>query len=112
MPAGDYPTRFEWLKRTPGDPDGFGQRADGHPSQGYLWGVVEDLAGGRASAQESERAEITATVRLRNLPAVVAGDRLSAGGAVWTVESAVEGDNELILDVRRPRWTAGGGKAE
>jgi head-tail adaptor len=113
MRAGEYRTRLEWLQRTPGTPDGFGQRADTYPSQGYLWGAVEDLVGGRETAKESERQVTTATVRLRNYPAVVAGDRLLDVGldTTWTVEHAVRGDNELVCEVSRPRWTAGGGEA-
>lgn len=114
MGAGEYDDRLEWQKRTPGTKDGVGQRTDTYPSQGYLWGAVDDLSGGRAGYQESNRQTVTATIRVRNHPGVVAGDRLERAGLgeVWTVEHVVRGDNELVCEVTRPRWTAGGGSSQ
>ncbi len=112
MTAGEYAIPFTWQKRTPAAKDGFGARPDTFPPQGTLWGALDDANGGRGTAKESERAEVSATVRLRNYPGVVAGDRLVDDlGDVWTVESAVRGDNELRLDVARPRTTPTGGTA-
>jgi head-tail adaptor len=112
MGAGTYRTPFEWQKRTAGTKDAFGARTDTYPAQGTLWGQLDEPSGGRGTAQESERAEYTSTVRFRNYPAVSAGDRLVDDlGAVWTVESAVRGSNELVVDVARPRFTPQGGTA-
>lgn len=111
--AGDYATRLEWLRRTPGAKTPAGERPATYPSAGHLWAAVEDLVGSRETAQESERQLTTATVRLRNYPGVQPGDRLrDAGlGHLWTVGHVVRGDNELVCEVTRPRWTAPGGTA-
>ncbi|HEX4608855.1 MAG TPA: head-tail adaptor protein, partial [Urbifossiella sp.] len=76
MTAGEYPWRFEWLKKSAGTPDGFGQPSDSFPSQGTLWGALEGLSGSRTGSKESERQDVSATIRLRNYPAIAAGDRL------------------------------------
>ena len=113
--ANAYPDRLEWLKRVAGGggTDGFGQKTDAYPSQGYLWGALEDRTGGRTTEQERERQQATATIRLRNFTAVVAGYRLKDGyGETWTVESVVRGDQETVCDVTRPKWTSGGGMAQ
>ncbi|VTR95238.1 : Phage_H_T_join [Gemmata massiliana] len=100
--AGAYRYRLEWLQRTKGAPTSFGERQDTFPSQGHLWCAVEDVAGNRDTQKESERQLTTATVRARNYPAVVAGDRLvDADANTWTVKTAVEGDNEMVLEVER-----------
>jgi len=101
--AGEYDTRLEWFKKTQGGVDEFGQRHDEfYPSQGYLWGAVEAAAAGRSSEMESERQETTATVRLRNFPAVAAGDRLrDRDGNEWTIETVLAGDNEVVCEVVR-----------
>lgn len=113
MEAGRYDHPFAWMKRTAqgGGKDSFGQPADSFASQGTLWGSLDDLSGGRASAKESDGTKVTATVKVQNYPAVVAGDRLVDGqwSETWTVDSVARGDNELVLDVSRPRWTVGGG---
>jgi head-tail adaptor len=100
--AGEYRTRLEWLRRTPGTPDGFGQRQDTFDPQGWLWCAIEDLAANRVTEQESERHQVTASVRIRNYPAVAPGDRLrGTDGREWEVRTAVEGDNEVLCEVRR-----------
>lgn len=113
MRAGDYADYLEWRRRTGRTRDGHGQPADTFEGQGHLWCAVEDLAGGRAAAKESSGEQVAARVRARNYPAVAAGDRLidAERGDVWTVGSVVRGDNELLLDVTRDKWTAGGGAA-
>jgi hypothetical protein len=99
--AGTYRDRVEWLQKTKGVPDTFGDRKPTftYPSQGFLWAVVEDVAGGRESRLEAKRQVSTANVRLRNYPAVVAGDRLSAVLGTMTVLSVVGGDNEVTCEV-------------
>ena len=100
--AGGYNTRLEWLQRTAGTPDGYGQRRDTYPSQGYLWCALEDVAGNRTVEKESEKQVTSATVRIRNYPAVVPGDRLGdADGGIWTVKTAVAGDNETLCEVEQ-----------
>lgn len=113
MDAGEYDTPFTHRKKTRGSKDTLGARHDTYPDQpGYLWGALDDVNGGRGTAQEVERAEYTATVRLRNYPAVEPGDRLVDDlGDVWTVETVVRGANELLVDVARPRFTPQGGTA-
>jgi hypothetical protein len=75
-------------------------------------GAVEDVAGGRAGAKESEHQVVTATIRLRQYPACRRRPAAVAQwGDVWTVEHVVRGVNEMVLEVTRPRWTAGGGTA-
>lgn len=105
--AGEYPDRLEHKRRRVAGRDGFGQTVDVFDSRGFLWGAVENIQGNRAGTKEGERDRYTATVRLRNYPAVVAGDQL-AGLTVWTVESVVSGDNETICEVTGPTWTVGG----
>lgn len=112
--AGEYRERLTWLRRVKapaGTRDGFGQRADQFAEVGPLWAAVEGQSGLRTTSKESEGDQVTATVRVRQYPAIVAGDRLRSvrWGDVWTVESVVRGDNELSLEVTRPRWTTGGG---
>lgn len=111
--AGDYAERLNWQRRTPGTPDSFGQRPDTFPSVADLWAAIEDSSGGRSSSKESEHQVITATIRVRQYPAIKAGDRLVSyrWGDVWTVDHVVRGENELLLEATRPRWTAGGGSA-
>lgn len=115
--AGHFIDHLEWLKRVPGagGTDGFGQKTDGHPNQGYLWCAIENLAGGRATAKESERQERTATIRIRGRVGIAAGDRLRnpALSEVWTVGSVVwiRADNETVCDVTAPKFTTGGGTA-
>lgn len=105
MPAaGQYVDRVEWLKRTKGVPDSFGDRkpTDTYPSQGYLWAAIEDVAANRSTEKESERQLTSGTVRIRNYPAVVAGDRLVDGdGQTWTVKTVIAGDNEISCEVER-----------
>lgn len=100
--AGDYQTRLQWMKRTKSTADGYGDRkaTDIYPSQGWLWCAIEDVAANRESRKEGERQVTSANVRLRNYPAIVAGDRL-AGEHVWTVLTVTEGDNETICEVER-----------
>jgi head-tail adaptor len=101
--AGEYIDRLEWLQRSTAGRtlDGFGQASDPFASQGFLWGVVEDLRGGRVTEQASEHDETTATIRLRNSPAVVAGDRLVdlGRGEAWRVLSVTRGVNEVLCGV-------------
>lgn len=113
MGAGGYPTRFDWQRRTQGAADSFGQKVDQFAHAADVWGAVDDPSGGRTTRKESEGAEVLATVRVRGYPPVAAGDRLVEYGLgyTWSVLSAVRGPNEQVLDVKRPRWTAGGGLA-
>jgi head-tail adaptor len=101
MPAaGEYVDRLDWGQRTKGTPDSFGQAVYTFPTQGFLWGVVEEVAGLRVTEMESEKQQTTATIRLRNYPAVAAGDRLTDGlGRVWRILSAVRGDVEVLCEV-------------
>lgn len=110
--AGEYRDRLHWEQRAPGAKDAAGQRTDAFADAGYLWGRLQDLAGSRQGAKESERGGATGTARLRGFPAVKPGDRLTDGwGRVWTVENAVaqRPDNETECEITRPKWTAGGG---
>ncbi len=114
-PAGYFINHLDWLKRTAGGggKDGFGQKADSFARQGDLWCAVEDLAGSRAGAKESEHQQRTSTIRIRGRVGVVAGDRLRdpALGDLWTVETVIYNwrDHETVCDVTAPKWTAGGG---
>jgi hypothetical protein len=100
--AGAYSDRLTWLKLTAGPADGFGQKPKVYDSQGLLWGVVEDVAGGRETRKESERMVVSAVIRLRNYPAVAPGDQLRDGrGDVWTLLTAVKLDNEVYCEVER-----------
>lgn len=105
MKAGDYSTRLEWLKRLPhAKPDTFGQRPRTHESAGYLWCAVDDPTSNRESEKESEGQKTSATVRIRNYPAVLAGDRLSDPneGHMWEVMTArATDDNETVCEVQR-----------
>ena len=75
--------------------------------------MLGELTGGRESAKESTHQVLSATIRVRNYPAVVAGDRLRdvRWDETWTINHVVPGDNEQVCDVTRPRWTASGGTA-
>ncbi len=112
--AGAFIDRLEWLKRSQGAGDGFGQKADSFASQGHLWCAVEDVSGNRAGAKGSDRQQLAATVRVRNYPELVAGDRLrdAVRDQTWTIKSVVWGDNETVCQVTAPKWTAGGGSGE
>lgn len=113
--AGDYPERFDWQKRAPGAKDPVGQRADTFPSQGSVWGRLENPGGTRRTSKESDRQLVTGTVRLRGFVGVVPGDRLVSRrwAETWTVTTAVpdRGEFETVCQVERPHWTAGGGTA-
>lgn len=99
MKAGDYRDRLEWLKRTRATKDGFGAPVETYPSQGYLWCAVEEVTANRESVKDAQRQVTTATIRVRNFPAIGPGDRLSGGGFVWSVLTAVAGDNETTCEV-------------
>ena len=101
--AGGYRDRLEWLKQTKGTASGFGEKPSTYPSQGFLWCAVEDVAAGRVTEKESERQQTTATVRIRNYPAVAPGDRLHdvGRGELWTVRTVARGDNETRAEVDR-----------
>ncbi|MDY3558120.1 head-tail adaptor protein [Gemmata sp. JC673] len=101
--AGDYRDRVQWLQRVKGK-DGFGDRRAGDTwtDAGALWAAIEDVIANREGVKESEKQKTSATVRLRNYPGVVAGDKLQdLDGNVWLVKTAVNGDNELTCDVER-----------
>jgi head-tail adaptor len=101
--AGDYPTRFTWKRRQQGAPDTFGEKPDEYPVLGTLWGAVENLGAARVTEKASERQETTATIRLRNYPAVKPLDVLRdmGTGDEWEVETAVAGDNEIVCEVKQ-----------
>jgi hypothetical protein len=101
--AGTYNTRLAWLKKQTGTPDGFGEKPKTHPSAGYLWGAVEDVAGGRQTRKEGERMVVSGVIRLRNYPGVRPGDKLrdDGRGDEWEVMTAVKLDNETYCEVER-----------
>jgi hypothetical protein len=114
--AAKYRTRLEWFKRVLGTPDAFGDKPgakrsrdknDTYPSQGFLWGSIEDASGGRQTEKESERQVTTATIKLRNRPGVVAGDQLrdAARNEVWTIRTVTQSydadPNETVCEVDR-----------
>ncbi|MEO8082697.1 MAG: hypothetical protein ABI780_02680 [Ardenticatenales bacterium] len=101
--AGEYRDRLEWKLHTYGDPDSFGQKPDVYTSQGYLWGAVDDVAGGNADYLESDQPSTSATIRLRNAPAVNPLDQLIDAGRseTWFVSNITRGDNEVICQVSR-----------
>jgi hypothetical protein len=102
MPAaGEYTTRFTWLRRKQGVPDTFGAKPEEFDILGSLWGVAEALGAARVSEKASERQETTATIRLRNYPDVKPLDVLrDAGeGDEWEIETAIAGDNEMVCEV-------------
>lgn len=103
MAAGAFIDRLEWLKRAAGTPDTFGARVDVYTSQGTLWCAVEDVAGTRATEQERERQLTTASIRVRNLVGIAAGDRLrdAALAETWTVRTVVGRGNETVCEVDR-----------
>jgi head-tail adaptor len=103
MKAGDYNTRLEWLRKSKGSRDSFGQREDPYTPAGYLWGAVEDVAAGRTTEKQSEKQLTSATIRIRNFPDVAAGDKLRevASGAEWEVLTVVDGDNEIEIEAER-----------
>lgn len=103
MRAGDYRDRVQWLQRAKGA-DTFGDRraGDTYTPEGYLWGVIEDVSANREERKGANVQVTSATVRLRNYPAVVAGDRLQdLDGNVWTVKTVAAGDNEVTCDVEQ-----------
>jgi hypothetical protein len=112
--AGDYAERMDWQRRTPGTPDSYGQRADSFASLGDLW-----VRGPGSERRPGGREGVRAPGRHGHDPGeAVPGaaspmDRLRSHkwGDVWTVEHVVRGVNEMVLEVTRPRWTAGGGTA-
>lgn len=108
--AGEYTDRFEWLRRSLGTPDPFGQkggalrsrgRQPGYPSQGFLWGLTADVTADRSAERESDRQETTGTVYLRGYLDVAAGDQLddAGNGTTWTVRTALQRDNETACEV-------------
>lgn len=107
MSAGNYPDRFEWFSVTRPAPDLVGHRAAARDwpgvSQGFLWGVLEDLQPGEETLQGSDKPTVRARVRLRNMPPVKVQDRLrhTEYNETYRIESVTRGDNELILDVIR-----------
>lgn len=103
MAAGEYTTLFTWLRRKQGEPDTFGEKAEEFEHLGNLWGVAEDLAAGRVTQKASERQETSATIRLRNYPAVKPLDVLrdAGGGDEWEIETAIAGENEMVCEVRQ-----------
>jgi len=105
MRAGDYCIRLEWLKRIPdAQPDSFGQRPRTHESAGYLWCAIDEATANRETEKESEGQKTSATVRIRNYPAIVAGDRLydAAEDDTWEVKTArATDDNETVCEVER-----------
>lgn len=101
MAAGEYSTRFTWLRRTQGPADSFGQKHDLFPVMGTLWGALEGADSSRQTRLESDRQEDTATVRVRNSPAILPGDilRECGSGTEWTVLTTTGGANELVCEV-------------
>lgn len=101
--AGEYDSRLAWLRKSPGEIDAFGQRFPGNPFLGHLWGVVEDVAASRETVNGSSRMVTSAMIRVRNYPALVAGDQLRDEGLgdVWTVSVVWRGDDEVLCEVSR-----------
>lgn len=101
MKAGDYRDRVEWLQRTVVASDGFGERTATFPSQGFLWCAIEDIGANRESKKEGEKQVSTATVRIRNRPAVAAGDKLVGVLATMLVKTVTRepSGNELSCEV-------------
>lgn len=104
-PAGDYLDLVEWMKRNLAGRthDRVGQATDAFVSQGYLWSAIEIVTGGRVTELASERQQTTATIRIRNYPAVLAGDKLvdQGHGDTWKVLSAARGSDEVLCEVER-----------
>ncbi len=112
-PAGEYNLRFEWLKHAYAAADGFGdvksrtnRDRGGYAPHGFLWGAIDEVAGGTAEEVQSQSERRSARVRLRQFPGVAAPDRLrdTRLDEVWEVLNTYrDGDNqELVCEVQTP----------
>jgi len=103
MGAGAYPTRLEWSRRVRKEPDSFGEKREEWEVQAMLWGAVGDETAFRVTEKETTVQRVSATVRVRNYPPLLPGDRLAdAGrGVEWFVVVATRGDNETSADCQR-----------
>ena len=101
--AGQYPDRLQWLKRTTTkDPD-TGEDQETFPLNGYLWCSIEPNVGRRQQDYGAEQTGVDGQIRIRNMPAVSALDRLYSAewDETWILEDIVRGANELIVRCHR-----------
>ncbi len=100
MGAGDYNTRFQWLKcvRTPDNVTGAKPKT--FTDNGYLWGSVSWETAQLGNEFGAPRDQVTATIRVRNWPTVVASDRLvdTSTDDTYVLDGVRKGNNELIID--------------
>ena len=84
-----YPIPFTWNKYTSSARDAFNQAVDTYPSQGTLWGSLEDQSSNRGHNFGGPQTSKSATVRLRQFPAVSPKDYLvnSRTGVTYHVDS-------------------------
>jgi hypothetical protein len=105
MPAaGAYRVRYQWQRNGLADPDGAGQKARDYEAGGFLWGTDAELMdAGEDERGGGKRQRTTATIRVRNHPAVRPRDVLYSAewDETWKVMTVQRGDNEMLLGVER-----------
>jgi|SRR5947209_2461566 len=103
--AGKYLIPFTWMQYTTSSRDSLNQAVESYTSNGTLWGSLEDLGGNRGNGLGGPQTEKTATVRIRQLPALAAKDRLTdtRTGITYEIDSIYPDwqANETVCTVAR-----------
>ena len=100
MGAGEYADRLKWKKRTITKNAANGQDEESFADNGFLWAAIELTAGRKQTDYGATQTGADATIRIRNLPAVSALDRLEAveWEELWVIDHVRRGDNELVCE--------------
>lgn len=100
MGAGEYADRLTWKKRSTTKNADNGQDEESFADNGFLWANIDMTAGRKETAFGSPQTGADAIVRIRNLPAVSALDRLYSAEweELWIIDHVRRGDNELVCE--------------
>ena len=101
--AGEYDTRFRWLRHSRPASNAIGEKAAVYTVNGYLWGAIDEPSAAAEDTLQSAANVVRATIRVRSVIAVKPLDQLEDPGwsEVWTVDAVHRGDNETVCEVSR-----------
>jgi hypothetical protein len=101
--AGTYNVRFRHYSRTKTKNPDIGQEEETYTAGSYYWGSLDELDGSEVAEFDGLQSGATAEIRLRNLVAVRATDRLidQEDSETWLVTGVRRGDNETIITAQK-----------